>query len=131
MTDALDDLGIRGSVALEDAYDQAIGAVTRKAGEVTQRGYTRREAWKKFGKVLVTVTAILQVPNTALQLPAEVRGVIEGPAPAQTEKLTINEKIVVEPAQGSGETILVEPAQGSHAHGVNDPNMNGKGTPVP
>lgn len=124
MADALDDLWIRGSAALEDAYDQAVGAAARKAGEVAERGYTRREAWKKFGHVLVTVTAILQVPNTALQLPAEVRGVIEGSSQPSTENLNINEKIVVEPEQESGAQAANEPEhnrQKAHANGSKAP----------
>ena len=114
MLRALDEIQIVGAPALEDSFDRAIGAVERRSGEFAVKGYTRREAWKKFGAVLAGTLLVLQIPQTAMELPSEIRGAIESPPPPAVERVVINETIVEEmpPQDHAPQSGGVSPATG-------------------
>lgn len=108
MARALDHYQIVGTLELEDALDQAVGAVQRRGGEFESKGYTRREAWKRFAALAAGVLVVLQVPQTALELPGEIRDAIEGPPGPDDEKVVIHETIIVAPEQARPEPAAPE-----------------------
>jgi len=81
MAHALDDLALRGPAALEDTFDQAVGAAQRRM-DLSARSGESRSAWRKFGELVVTVAAVLQITTSSLALPGLARQGLEGPPPA-------------------------------------------------
>jgi hypothetical protein len=82
MSEALDDLPLRGPAALEDAYDRARGAVIRRT-DLLVRMDENPGPWKKFGKLIIAVGTVLGIPSAGLALPGQIRQAIEGPPPDQ------------------------------------------------
>jgi hypothetical protein len=82
MSRALDELGLRGPVALEEAFDQAVGAAQRRV-DLTVRRESNSGAWTKFLNLIVGVAAVLQITTTAFVLPGQVRQELDGPPPSR------------------------------------------------
>lgn len=89
MSRALNDYQVRGVAGLENAFDQAIGSMERRGGEFVSKGYTRREAWKKFGAAIGAVAAVLAIPPSAVQIVSEVRSAIDGPSIPPVEEVIV------------------------------------------
>lgn len=122
MTQAVDDLPIRGSAALAGAFDLAVGAVVHEERRFRKSGDTRRSGWKKFLVMITAVAAALQIPLGALQMPAAVRGDMGSPPQVQEvevievievinegltpPRITIERSLVEEPAQETTGTPL-------------------------
>jgi hypothetical protein len=120
MARALDHYQIVGTSELQGALDQTLGAVQRRGGEFESKGYTRRDAWKRFAKLAAGVLVVLQVPQTAMELPSEIRGAIEGPPAPAPEKIVINNnETIVVPAQE--ETSPVPDHSSEPVNGVRRP----------
>jgi hypothetical protein len=126
MARALTDYQIRGPAALEDAFDQTVGAVGRRRGDFESKGYTRREVWKKFGALVGAVAATLAIPATTVQLTGEVRSAIDGPSAPPVEKVIIDETTI-------NETTIVPPQQAPAVSGSSSETTNGsrRATPQP
>lgn len=98
MAQALRDLPLRGPAALEDAFDQALGAARRRA-DLSARGENRSTS-RKFGELIVAVAAVLQITTAGLTLPGQIRQELEGPAPAAPPvvKIVVQQPDVPAPA---------------------------------
>jgi hypothetical protein len=83
MARALRDVDISGNGALEEAYDQAIGAIIRRWDLVVQakEDEKKKSFWEKWFAVITAVAAALQIATSALMLPGQIRQELEGPAP--------------------------------------------------
>src|SRR5258706_3914755 len=64
MSRALRDLPLRGRAALEDAFDQAVGAAQRRT-DLTTRVKESPSAWEKFRDVMLVVAAALAIASTS------------------------------------------------------------------
>jgi hypothetical protein len=93
MLNALRDLRIRGPVALEDAFDQARGAVYRRM-DLTVHMDSHSGVWTKFQNVIVAVAAVLQIATSSFVLPGQIRQELEGPPPPQAPVVKVIEKPV-------------------------------------
>lgn len=99
MTQAVNDLPIRGFAALAGAFDLAVGAVVHEELRFRKRGYTRRSGWKKFLKMIVVVAAGLSIPLSVVQMPAAVRSDMSPAPPVQVvEEVKVIEVIEEEPS---------------------------------
>jgi hypothetical protein len=112
MSTALDELGLRGPAALEDAFDQAVGAVQRRT-DLTTRIEDNKSAWTKFQNLLIGVAAILQITTTAFVLPGQVRQELEGPPPSQPSVVEVIQVPPHEPALVVPKAEKVPQSQGA------------------
>ena len=118
MSQALDDVGLRGPSALEDAFDQAVAAPYRRI-DLTVRMEEHRGAWAKYQNLIVGVAAVLQIANLAFIVPGQVRQELEGPPPARAPvvrviQVTPNEPEAVVPNGHQRGGDKVAEGQGSH-----------------
>lgn len=118
MSQALDDLGLRGPSALENALDQAVAAPFRRT-DLTVRMEEHKGAWSKYEHLIVGVAAILQIVNLALIVPGQVRQELEGPPPAQPPVVKVIQitpnapgSVVLNGHQHGGDKVAE--GQGSH-----------------
>jgi hypothetical protein len=81
MSRALRDLPVRGRAALEDAFDQAVGAVNRRM-DLTSRAEENPRAWAMFRDLMLVIAAVLAIAQASLTLPGQIRQELEGPPPA-------------------------------------------------
>jgi len=105
MTRALNEVAVRGAVALEEALDKAVGAACRRV-DLAVRSQENPSAWRKFGEVIVAIAAVLQITTTALALPADVRAAIEGPPSPEraVEVIVVSPQAEVPPSTAAGDT---------------------------
>lgn len=96
MSQALDDLGLRGPAALENAFDQAVAAPFRRT-DLTVRMEEHSGAWAKYQDLIVGVAAVLQIVNLAFIVPGQVRQELEGPPPAQAPVVRVIQVTPSEP----------------------------------
>jgi hypothetical protein len=96
MARALRDLRVRGPAALEEALDQAEGALHRRA-DLVARSDTSPSAWRKFGNLIVLVGAVFQVAQSSLMLPVQIRQALDGPLPAPAPVVKVIQEIAPQP----------------------------------
>lgn len=82
MIRAVSAVELRGSVTLEEAFDQAMGAVMRRT-DLTVRIADNKSVWTKFGVIIATVASALSITVTSLALPGDLRQAIDGPPAEQ------------------------------------------------
>jgi hypothetical protein len=104
MARAVHDFPVRGPKALEEALDQAVGALHRRS-DVVVRSDTSPSAWRKFGKLIVVVAAVLQVAQSSLMLPDQIRQALEGPPPAPLPVV----KVIQQPPPQPGALPTADP----------------------
>ena len=92
MLKALNDLGIRGPVALEDAFDQARGAAYRRM-DLTVHMDSHSGVWTKFQNVIIAVAAVLQIATSSFVLPGQIRQELEGPPPQAPVVMVIEKPV--------------------------------------
>ncbi len=90
MSRALRDLPLRGRAALEDAFDQAVGAANRRMDLTSQA--ENAGAWAKFRDLILVIAAILAIASTSLALPGQIRRELEGPPPAPSTIVKVIEQ---------------------------------------
>ena len=123
MTQAVDDLPIRGSAALSGAFDLAVGAVVHEERRFRKSGDTRRSGWKKFLVMIAAVAAALQIPLSVLDMPPAVRS--DMGSPAQVQEVTVVEVIEV---INEG---LTPPQVTIQRSVVEEPGQETRGSPTP
>lgn len=126
MARALGTLGISGNAALEEAYDQATGAIIRRWDLLVQakEDEKKKSFWEKWFAVLAAVAAALQIATSALMLPGQIRQELEGPAPQPPAVV----KVIELPGPGT-DPVQAVPASGSSASTNGDQPSNGAASP--
>ena len=107
MLRALEDLAVRGPVALEEAFDQAVGAAYRRK-DLTVKKESDSGVWTKFQNLIIAVSAVLQIATSSFVLPSQIRQELEGPPPPQPPVV----KIIEVPAKSAPFTPDVQPGDG-------------------
>jgi hypothetical protein len=89
MSRALRDLPVRGVLALQDAYDRAIGSLVRRK-DLWVKWEREPGFWKKYERLLTVLALTIGLVTQGAQLPGVLRDAIEGP-PAQSPAVVNNE----------------------------------------
>lgn len=120
MSRALRDVAIRGPVALEEAFDRAVGAAHRRK-DLAARSSEAPGAWRKFGDVIDVIAKALQVATLAIGLPVLAQQAIEGPQPpAQVQVVVVNE-----PGQQPSADTAAQHSNGEGTSGAAHPQAAG------
>lgn len=89
---AVADFKLRGIEGLEDAYDQALGAlVIHRQDLIARVKEDHPTVAQRLLKVMAAIGLSLSVATSAVQLPGIVRAALEGPAKAPTSQIVIVE----------------------------------------